>query len=288
MNIIQKFKNEQDNIMINQKKAMQEVDVDNISFDENLMNNLNAGAEKTLNNLTNNNSINTAFLNFNYNNNSDMINNINTLRNDIDFASKKWGVSPNLIGAIISLESSGGVSKTAKNAMEVQFKAHHDEIKRIYNFVDNKYEKIVLTNDIDNPLYKDCLRITEEDLNNKHTAISVGTALLASCAKYENYNIPLAIQEYNLGIGNMEKVLINAREGLGYSTSTDMTSDPTNLEYINYTYTINQGDPTYIADVMQYINTYNNGKNDSIITIKSHDDISNKEHSILILPESMK
>ena len=234
--------------------------------------------------------IDTVYLDYHFNNDSEMIKRIAEYKDEIDFASKKWGVSPNLIAAIMSLESSGGSNGKAKNIMEVQFDSHKDEIKSAYSFTDKKVIKIVLTNDVNNSKYKDCdIKITEGDLKNSHTAISIGTFLLAKCARDRNFNIPIALQEYNMGHGNMTTILNNARDSLGYETRSQLIDDKTSLVFTNYTNAVNAGDPNYVKDVMQYINIYNNGNDDHEIYIKNVNNSNDiVESKIKILPESMK
>ena len=288
MNIIKRFKLQEDQKKNQQNNIMKQTNEDTISFDDL---SIYAGAEKVAISPVN---IDTPYLDFNFNNSQDMINNVAKYKEDIDYASKKWGVSPNIIGAIMSQESSAGTAADSDNIMEIKFDCHKDEIKTVYNFAENKYEKIVLTDDVDNPLYKNCDSIiTQDDLKNEHTAISVGTAILASCAKNRLYNIPLAIQDYNLGYGNVNKILTITRDKEGYNSVADISDDQKNLSFTKYTYYVTgfdnkYGDKDYVKNVAKYINVYNNGNFDTVINIKKYNNGLIEDKQIRILPENMK
>ena len=235
MGIIEKIFKSSNNVnksnqSINNEHAMKMVQNETITFDENnIIQTINAGEAKAMDKPTNNvvnyeekvsDNIDKAKLDFKFNNDPNMIDNIKGLKSDIDHASYKWGISPNLIGAIISQESSGGTS--SKNIMQIEFKAHHDEIKKVYDFEAGREVSFVLTNNVNNPLYKNVdIKITPIDLENKHTAISIGTAILADCMQDRDFNIPVSLQQYNLGHDGMQNVIIETTKKEGYFVTAD-------------------------------------------------------------------
>lgn len=286
------------NQSINNEHAMKMVQNETITFDENnIIQTINAGEAKAMGKPTNNvvnyeekvsDNIDKAKLDFKFNNDPNMIDNIKGLKSDIDHASYKWGISPNLIGAIISQESSGGTS--SKNIMQIEFKAHHDEIKKVYDFEAGREVSFVLTNDVNNPLYKNVdIKITPIDLENKHTAISIGTAILADCMQDRDFNIPVSLQQYNLGHDGMQNVIIETTKKEGYFVTADIAYDQTNTDFTKHTYITGNGDPNYVKNVVQYLNIYNGGKDSSVVTVKGYNPYTKEmvEQKVDFEPKSM-
>lgn len=268
---------------VENKPVMTFVQNETITFDENnIIQSINAGEAKAaidnnvnynMNTNTQSDSIDQAKLDFEFNNNPDMIKNIKLLKNEIDHASNKWGISPNLISAIISQESSGGTF--SKNIMQIEFNAHHDEIINVYDFEKNKEVSLVLTNNENNPEYNNVdIKITPRDLENNHTAISIGTAILASCMQDREYNIPLGIQEYNMGPTGIRNVVQETARKEGYKTTEELYHNQTNMDFTKHTYITGNGDPDYVKNVVKYLNIYNEGNNDSIVSVKGYNPYS--------------
>lgn len=193
--------------------------------------------------------------------------------------SNKWGVSPNIIMSMLTQES-GGYST---NLMQIQFWSWKDQIISVYNFEAGKYEKLVLT---DNPQeyerkYGDIITITESDLNNPITNISVGTVLFRESARVMSNHIGASIQCYNFGYGNMMKVLKETASQTGVSVDR-ILEDQENIDFVNYTHIIDAGDPNYLSNVMQYTNSLEEG-----FVIKEIDANGNIiENQVRIMPVS--
>ena len=162
---------------------------------------------------------------------------------------KKYGVSPSLIKAMITQESSG----VNPNLMQVQFDSWIDMLLVSHDFVNDKDVKIVLT---DNPeeYADDVITISREELLNPKTNISVGTVILRDFATYYDYNIPMSIQAYNFGIANMDKV-INQLAYVTNDTYDGIVSDKNEIDYMNYTNIISVGDFEYLFHVMRYVDS---------------------------------
>lgn len=162
---------------------------------------------------------------------------------------KKYGVSPSLIKAMITQESSG----VNPNLMQIQFDSWIDMLLVSHDFINDKDVKIVLT---DNPseYSDDVITISRDELLNPKTNISVGTVILREVAAYYDYNIPLSIQAYNFGIGNMDKV-INQLSYITNDSYDSIVSDQNEIDYMNYTNVINAGDYEYLFHVMRYVDS---------------------------------
>ena len=165
--------------------------------------------------------------------------------------SAKWGMSFNLVMAILTQESGG----YENNLMQIEFDDWDEEIIKVFNFEGNRYEYFVLTN---NPLKwadQNVVCITEKDLDNPVTNISIGCVLLRKSAEYMDYHVLAALQCYNLGPGNMNKVLNRASEETG-QTRDEMLEDQENVSFYQFTDIVNKGDPEYLSNVFSFLNDY--------------------------------
>lgn len=176
--------------------------------------------------------------------------------------SNKWGISFNLIMAMLTQESGG--FKT--NLMQIQFDDWKEREIKVYNFEDERYEYFVLTNNPEDWAGKNVTCITEKDLENPYTNISIACVLLRKSAEYMNYHVLAAVQCYNLGKGNMDKILelVSAETGL---TRDELLADQENITFYQYTYTVNKGDPDYLCNVFAFLNDYG-----EVITFKHFGD----------------
>ena len=161
----------------------------------------------------------------------------------------KWGVSPNLILAMLTQETHG----LETNLMQINFDSKRDEIYTVYNFETNEYCSYVLT---DNPRQYDSsiTVITREDLTNPFTNISVATIYYRSVLnKYANNNPIAAIELYNKGPGNFNEIIDTTMNKTGL-TRDQILSDVENPVFVDYSYVCDAGDPNYVPNVLQYLN----------------------------------
>ena len=179
--------------------------------------------------------------------------------NEINDVSKKYGVSPNLIRAMVTQESVG----IDTNLMQITWDAWEDHVFNVPNFETMTFEKYVLTDD--SSKYGDGFNtISRNDLNNPENNIKIGVFIFKELLEdYYNYNIPLAIQAYNYGPGNINNLLEIESSVTGKSVK-ELIDDKTNVDFINYTNNISQGDPNYLKNVLSYLD-------DKKIDIKSID-----------------
>ena len=160
----------------------------------------------------------------------------------------KWGISPNIIMAMLTQESAG----KKVNLMQIQFDSWHDQVLTEYDFVNGRYQSIVLTDTPEKYAGQNITVITREDLNNKVTNISVACVILRYCLEQMDFNVLAAIQAYNLGCPNMDKVMNETSRNVGISVD-DLLSDQTNTEFTNYTHIVDCGDPNYVTNVFRYL-----------------------------------
>ncbi len=179
--------------------------------------------------------------------------------NEINDVSKKYGVSPNLIRAMVTQESVG----IDTNLMQITWDAWEDHVFNVPNFETMTFEKYVLTDD--SSKYGDGFNtISRNDLNIPENNIKIGVFIFKELLEdYYNYNIPLAIQAYNYGPGNINNLLEIESSVTGKSVN-ELIDDKTNVDFINYTNNISQGDPNYLKNVLSYLD-------DKKIDIKSID-----------------
>ena len=178
-----------------------------------------------------------------------------------------YGVDPSLLMAMAAQESSGNHydnlgGNYGIGIMQIEKCANLNSTVKAYNFE---------TGEIDS------VKITEEALEDLETNIQIGTIILRNRIEENNYNIPLALQSYNFGAGNMSKV-INAccdSEGL---TRDDIRSNCINPEWLDYRTVISVGDSQYVEHVFSYV------PNNTVLTIKDRD---GNDHSLKIINDTV-
>jgi len=172
-------------------------------------------------------------------------NNLETIKQYEDIFSKYatyYGLDKNLLMAIAAQESSGNhygnlESGPAIGIMQIEKSVHIGENIAAYNFV---------TGDIDNIL------ITEESLKDLETNIQIGAILFKDCLKQYDYNIPLAVQGYNYGFGNMYQVLKDCTKNENLSFD-EIRKNANNNAWLKYRDSLNIGDPQYLEHVFSYL-----------------------------------
>lgn len=164
-----------------------------------------------------------------------------------------YGLDYNLMVAIATQErgehsiqmDKGG----ATGLMQIQNSAFVGKNLTAYNFESNSNETVSITED----------NIKDLDFN-----IKLGCMILQNALRYMDYNILAGLQCYNMGNGNMNKVL------KPYSYSTDKSvdeilADQKDIGWLDYRNNSKAGDPIYIENVLRWMNPK------SIIEIKKKD-----------------
>ena len=177
--------------------------------------------------------------------------NIKQYEQDIIERGNKWGVSPNLIHDIISQESSGGKTTNEYGITQFEFRWWDEKPLTVYNFEEGEYQTVVFSNDATKWNGKADIIISEKDLENTKTQISVAAILLQYYFNKYGHNIPLAIQAYNRGETNMNELFRLTTEGEGITIS-DIIYDQTNLSWIKYAYK-DKWNLTYFEEIIKHI-----------------------------------
>lgn len=156
---------------------------------------------------------------------------------------KRYGLDKNLLIALAAQESRGdhynnlSEQKPAAGIMQVEKAIWIDNSISAYNFETGQTETV---------------KITQDKLNNIETNIQIGSMILRSNIESNHYNIPLALQTYNFGPGNMNKVLKTCAE-LEHIDEDSMRQNPTDNSWLNYRAFLNTGDSKYVEHVFSYL-----------------------------------
>lgn len=155
----------------------------------------------------------------------------------------RYGLDKNLLMAIAAQESTGdhynnlGDNKPAMGIMQIEKAVHIGHDVKAYNFETNQMETIT---------------VTKDKLQNIDTNIQIGSMILREYIENNNYNIPLALQTYNMGPGNMNKVLNTCASLENIEVST-MRNNPTNNKWLNYRAFLHVGDAKYVEHVFSFL-----------------------------------
>ena len=158
----------------------------------------------------------------------------------------KYGVSPELLVAMITQESGGKY----RNLMQIEFDNCSDEVFSVDNFVTGEKDKFVLTNNKDK-YDPSIIVIDSEMINDPYYNVLMGCVILQNASKDFDGNLLMAIQGYNYGIGNMYKVLNKASKDLGVSVES-LIDDKDGKDWLKYR-KLNVGDNNYIENVCRYL-----------------------------------
>ena len=154
--------------------------------------------------------------------------------------SKLYGLDPTLVTAIATQErgihseimDSGG----ATGLMQIQNSVWENGNLSAYNYETCSMEHIIV----------DVNKLSDLDYN-----IKIGCMILQNNLEYMNYNVFAATQSYNMGYGNMKKILNQ------YSIDTGKTIDEilnsNDLGWLDYRNIINVGDQFYLEHVLSWI-----------------------------------
>jgi len=104
--------------------------------------------------------------------------------------------------------------------------------------------------------YEPCdIHITDEMMRNLETNIELGCVILQNCLINSKYNIPVAIQMYNMGPSSVHKIL-NKYAKDNNMTVESILSNPEDLGWLEYR-NGTPGDPKYLENVNQWLEDNN-------------------------------
>lgn len=159
----------------------------------------------------------------------------------IEKYAKMYGLDENLVLAIATQER--GKHSTvqdrggATGLMQLQNSVWEGETITAYNFETNSIDKEY---------------ITKEKISNLETNIKISCMAIQNCKDYMNKNILATIQCYNMGYGNMMKILSTYSKETNKSI-TDILNDQSDIGWLEYRNIINKGDKNYIENVLSWM-----------------------------------
>lgn len=157
--------------------------------------------------------------------------------------SKMYGLDSELVTAIAAQESLTGIHTThmdpggATGLMQIQNSVWLGNSISAYNFELGKNETVNITLE----------KIQDAELN-----IKIGCMILQDAMKDMNYNTLAALQCYNMGYGNMNKILTACSIDTNRSID-EILNDVENTEWMNYRNIIKVGDSEYVEHVLSWI-----------------------------------
>lgn len=174
----------------------------------------------------------------------------------------RYGVDVNLLIAIASQENCGkhyeALHSTYANGIMQIENVNINTTISAYNFE---------TGQIDN------VYITQEGVEDLETNIQIGTMFIRNTLETYNYNIPLAIQGYNFGYGNMSRSIAMCSD-LENISREEVKENITNAPWMNYRQFLGVGDPQYVEHIFSFI------PNNTVINVLDRD---GNNHSIQIV-----
>ena len=182
---------------------------------------------------------------------SKAINTENNYKRVIDKYSKIYGLDPKLMLALATQER--GIHSTnldsggAIGLMQIQKNVWANHKLKAYNFQTKQYETIIV-----NPT----------DLSNLDYNVKLGCMIFQENLRNMNYNPLLALQSYNMGYGNMNRILANYCLD-SKKTKEQVLNNINDTDWMGCRNLINVGDQKYVEHVLSYC-----GNNAKIINIK--------------------
>lgn len=182
-----------------------------------------------------------------------------------------YGVDARLLKAMAAQESGGNhdnyltyerCSTAGCGLMQIEKPGNVIKTMTAYNFIDKKEETVSVCY----PGQKDSPTVGCLDVTNIANNIKVGAMQLASRLKAWEYNIPMALQSYNYGVGGMNTVLKIYEQQEGVSKQVAI-ANPQNLGWMKYRINVHlnpsllgsayaswksYGDDVYVEHVLRY------------------------------------
>lgn len=192
----------------------------------------------------------------------------NKYSNIVHEKAAKWGIDENLLLAILTEESRQG---NVLNLMQIDFDVWKNVPFKVYDFENEKYVDILLTDDLEKYNDSRYITINRSDLDNPETNISIGAAIFQDSLIKMNYHIPAAIQCYNYGVAKMNDDVFPNMEQDSFKRKTDVLSDQYDFSFMNNTIP-GYGDSIYLYNVARFINP-----NVSVLSVIRHTENGNEE-----------
>ena len=154
----------------------------------------------------------------------------------------RYGLDKELLAAIAAQESYGDHESCcnvgpAEGLMQIEKSVHLNYTESAYNFETGEIDQVY---------------VTLEKLQDVDTNVQIAAMILQNCMELWDYNIPLALQTYNLGTGNINKILNRCSESEGIDIE-DLKHNQENNAWLDYRDFINAGDPHYVENVFSFL-----------------------------------
>lgn len=154
-----------------------------------------------------------------------------------------YGIDPDLVIAVATQESRSGIHTPvmdpggATGLMQIQNSVWVGNDVTAYNFETGKVEK---------------LRVTKDRIQDVSYNIRIGCMILQNTMEYMKYNTLAGIQCYNMGYGNMMKILNACSKDTGRSVD-EILKDVNNTDWMNYRKIITVGEKEYVERVLSWM-----------------------------------
>lgn len=154
-----------------------------------------------------------------------------------------YGLDPDLVIAVATQESRSGIHTTvmdpggATGLMQIQNSVWVGNDVSAYNFETGKVET---------------LKVTKERIQDVSYNIRIGCMILQNTMEYMKYNTLAGIQCYNMGYGNMMKILNACSKDTGRSVD-EILKDVNNTDWMNYRKIITVGEKEYVERVLSWM-----------------------------------
>ena len=162
-------------------------------------------------------------------------------------AEDRWGIDARVLLAMLTQESRGKET----NLMQIEFDAIDDSIMTVYNFQEERYMRVVFTNNPDKYAGKVDMTLNQAELTNPITQLGAA-AIIMNYNNLNDFNAILnpcaMIDEYNKGLPLFLEVLDAAPD-----SRMDILNNPTDLSFLAYDHVCGAGDPEYVNNTMRYV-----------------------------------
>lgn len=174
--------------------------------------------------------------------NGEEIENAKRFDNLFEKYANEYGVDKNLLAAIAAQESSGIhydklEGGAAAGLMQIEKDVHIGTTIYSYNLNLGKIE---------------AFDITEENIKDLDTNVKISAMILRNCMEKYDYNIPIAIQAYNMGCGNVSYALKACANKEGINEESILRNQ-SSKNWLDYRILIDSGDQKYLEHVLRFL-----------------------------------
>lgn len=184
---------------------------------------------------------------------------------------KMYGIDPKLAIAVATQETDTGIHRStidyggATGLMQIQNDVWVGEYVTAYNFETKKVESIKVTNS----------NIGQVEYN-----IKMGCMILQNAMEYMDHNILAGIQCYNMGCGNVNKILDAYSRYTGKNRNA-ILKDTSDIGWMDFREIVKVGEQKYVEKVFSWMGEENEIKNvkrdGSLVSINVGNQIENKK-----------